>query len=106
MEKRSEPRKRPEEYHSAELSVEGVSLPYQFRIWNLASRSMAVLVKDNSEILPFLKVGDTIRAKFYSTDSPYPSGFRRTVIRHITKNEEGRLKGHVLVGLEIVEDGE
>lgn len=103
-ERRSEPRTKVEQYYSAELAVEGLDVPYQFKIMNLASSSMAVLVKENSEIVPRLKVGDTLKVKYYSQESPYPSDYLPTAVRHITRNDQGRLKGHYLVGLEIIGD--
>jgi hypothetical protein len=101
-ERRSEPRKQPDQYHSAEFSFECLNMTYQFRIWNTASSSMCVVIKENSEVLPLLRVGDTVKVKYYSRDSVYPSEGLSTVIRHVTRNEQGRFKGHYLVGLEIL----
>ncbi|MBW2136559.1 MAG: hypothetical protein JRH06_03280 [Deltaproteobacteria bacterium] len=103
LERRSEPRRQPDSYHSVELSIDGLEFSYQFKLHNIASRSMCVIVKEDSEILPRLKVGDTLNMKFYSQGSPYPSEDLATAIRHITKNESGRLRGHYLIGLEIIE---
>ena len=102
-ERRSEPRKKSGKYYSAEFAIEGLDLAYQFKIMNLASSSMAVLVKENSDILNRINVGDTLDVKYYSGE-PY-SSFENltTAIRHITKNDHGRLKGHVLIGLEIID---
>ena len=91
-----------DEYHSVEFSIKGMELPYQFRIWNTASMPMCVLVKENSAILPRLKVGDTLDVRFYSSESGYATDSRRTTIRDITK-DEGRFKGHYLVALEILQ---
>lgn len=102
-ERRCEPRKNVEQYYSAELAVDGLDIPYQFKIMNQATSSMAVLVKENSEIVPRLKVGDTLKVKYYSQESPYPSDYLATAVRHITKNNQGRLRGHYLVGLEIID---
>lgn len=90
-------------YHSVEFSIESLGIPYQFRIWENAKESMNVLIKEDSSVLPLLKVGDTLDTKYYSVDSAYPSPNMRTVIRHITKSEDGRLKGHYLVGIRIIE---
>jgi hypothetical protein len=90
-------------YHSVEFSIKGIELPYQFKIWNTANMSMCVLVKENSAILPRLKVGDTLDMKFYSGASSYPTNSLKTTIRHISK-DEGRFRGHYLVGLEILEN--
>ena len=99
-ERRSEPRTRLEQYHSAEFIFEGRELHYQFRIWDTASSSMCVLVKENSEVLPLLRVGDTLKVKYYSRNSQCPSESLQTIIRHVTRNDQGRFKGHYLVGLE------
>jgi hypothetical protein len=103
MERRSEQRKKPDNYYSAEFLVEGVDVLYQFKIWDVAPSSLSVLVNEKSQILPCLKVGDTLKVKYYSNESGYPKDYQKTAIRHITRNDEGRLKGHILVGLEIIE---
>jgi len=106
FERRSEPRTKIDQYRSVEFSVDGLDFVYQFKIWNIASSSMCLLIKENSDILPRLNVGDTLNMRYYSDDSSLPLGVLATQIRHITKNDEGRLKGHYLVGLEILEDVE
>lgn len=105
-ERRSEPRKILEQYHSAEFILEETELHYQFRIWDTASSSMCVLVKETSEVLPLLKVGDTVKVKYYYSNSPWPSEALKTIIRHVTRNDQGRFKGHFLVGLEILPEDE
>ena len=103
FERRSEPRTKIDQYRSVEFSVDGLDFAYQFKIWNIASSSMCLLIKESSDILPRLNVGDTLNMRYYSDDSTLPHGELATQIRHITKNDEGRLKGHYLVGLEILE---
>ena len=89
-------------FHSVEISLKGLDLPYQFRIWDVASESVDFLVKEGSTILPYLNQGDSMVMKYYSVDSTENI---RTVIQHITKNDHGRLKGHYLVGLRFMEAG-
>ncbi|MGE5842394.1 MAG: hypothetical protein ACM335_08960 [Deltaproteobacteria bacterium] len=48
-------------------------------------------------------MGDLLNVKCYSTKSVYPSGWQESAVRHITRNDQGKLRGHYLVGLEIVE---
>ena len=93
-----------DEYYSVELSLEGLTCPHQFRIWSIHNGSMCVLVKENSEILGSLKVGDVMRMKYYTMDSLCPTRDLHTEIKHITKEEQGRFKGHYVVGLCILED--
>ena len=63
---------------------------------------MCVLVKEDSDILPRLKIGDTLEMKYYSADAAYSSEHKKTAIRDIAKNDQGRFKGHYLVALEIL----
>ncbi|MBW1923357.1 MAG: hypothetical protein JRF59_13285 [Deltaproteobacteria bacterium] len=104
--RRSEPRRPADRYHSVELCVNGLSLPYQFKLWNIASRSLCVMVREDSDILERIRVGDILNMKYYTGEASCPVEQRATEIRHITKDEEGRFKGHYLVGLAILsEDG-
>ena len=61
--------------------------------------------RENSGILELLKVGDLLNVKYYSRKSAYASKWQKTAVRHITRKDQGRLRGHYLVGLEIIEDG-
>lgn len=93
-----------DQFYSVEFSIAGHNFPYQFKIWNLAPQSMHVLVKEGSEILGYLKAGDIVKMKYYVTDSLCPTKDLDTKIKHITKENHGRFKGHFLVGLTILED--
>lgn len=94
-----------DDYYSAEFVVDGLDVSYQFKIWEKAPKAVSVLVKENSSILQLLKVGDLLNVKYYSSKSAYPSDWQKTAVRHIIWNDQGRLRGHYLVGLEIMEDG-
>jgi hypothetical protein len=89
-------------YHSVEFSIDGLCVPHQFRIWNIASTPMCVLVGEDSGILPLLSVGDTLNLKYYPTGSVYSTEYMKTAIQHITKHDQGRFKGHYLVELQIL----
>jgi len=91
-----------DQYYSVEFSFEGLDVIYQFKIWKTVSTVMSVLVKEDSSILPWLKVGDKLNMKYYSTDVVDPFEDLNTEIRYITKQDQGRLKGHYLVGIEIL----
>ena len=101
--KRAEPIEHANPYYSVEFSINGLEIAYQFKIWNTESTPMCVLVKEDSNILPRLKVGETLNMKYYPTGSTYPPKCLDTAIRHITKNDQGRFRGHYLVGLEILD---
>ena len=106
MERRSEPRSIVDKYYSVEFSLRDCAYVYQFKIWNLSSKGICVLVKEDSELLKHVKVGDVVKLKYYATNSLKPIEFLKTEIKHITKDEQGRFKGVYLVGLSILENQE
>lgn len=92
---------RTEDFHSVELSLRALPIAYQFRILHMDSDPMCFLVKNNSDILDQLKVGDMLDMKYYSSNSAIPCRSLATQISDITRKEQGRFKGHCLVGIEI-----
>ena len=101
-EKRATYEELAEQFYSVEISLDGLDLPYQFKIWENKSTSLKVLIKEDSGVLPLLKEGETFVMKYYSTRSIYPHENVKTAVRQITKNDQGRLKGHYLIDLEIL----
>lgn len=104
QERRSEARDRIDQYYSVEFFFSGVEYIYQFKIWNLSSQGMCVVVREDSGLLKHVKVGDVVDLKYHTADLKEPAINMKTEIRHITKSEEGRFKGHVLVGLFILNE--
>jgi len=90
-------------FYSAEVKMEGLNFAYQFKIWNIPSKPICFMIREDSEILQRLKAGDALDVKYYSSNPVYSSEYHKTVIREITKEGQGRFKGHYLVGLEISE---
>ena len=101
-ERESRPAKWVDQYYCVEFAIDGFDVTYQFKIWNKTSSDISILVKENSNVLPRLKLGETLNMRYYSTDSGRPPDNLETVIRRIKKNNQGRLKGHYLVGLELL----
>ena len=102
-EKRSEPRSIVNEYYSVEFSVGDIPFLFHFKIWDVSSKGMCVLVKEGSDVLKHLKVGDLVDMRYYRPDSLKPTDSFKTRIRHITKENNGPLSGHYLIGLSIPE---
>ena len=90
-----------DQYYSVEISLEGLHYLHQFKLWHMAESSMCFLVREDSEILGFLNVGDIIKMKFYRLDTLPATELLDTEIRLITKKEQGRYKGHYIIGLAI-----
>ena len=63
---------------------------------------MCILVKDGSDVLKHIEVGDTIEMTYYLADTQGVHETLNTQIKHITKNDDGRFEGHFMVGLAIL----
>ncbi len=92
-----------DQYSSVEISNKSISFSYHFKLWNITSSSICILIKEGSQILSQLNEGDTFSMKYYASDSLYPAEYRETAIRDIIKDDNGRFKGHYLVYLEILD---
>jgi hypothetical protein len=102
-ERRSETRATSDRYYSVEFTVKDLASVYQFKIWNISSQGMCILIKDDSKILPFIKIGDVITMRYYLTEAVGSTEDVKTEIKHITKDDQGKFKGHYLVGLAILQ---
>ena len=98
-ERRSEPRSLDERYSSVEFSLSNVNYVYQFKIWNVSASGISILVKEDSEVINHIKVGDTLGMKYYLKESSEDPVNLKTEIRHITRDVPERISGHVLIGL-------
>ena len=103
FERRTETRRRTDEVYTVEFSCSGLPFIYEFKIWSLSSKGICILVRDDSEVLKHLRVGEVLEMKYYTTDTSSRWECLKTEIRHITKDEGGRFKNHTLVGLQILE---
>lgn len=102
-ERRSEERSLAEKYYSVQFTAKGLSSFYQFKLWNISANGLCILVKEDSDILPHLKIDDVIEMTYYLTDAQGANEILQTQIKHITKNEDGRFQGHCLVGLSVLD---
>ncbi|MBF0119631.1 MAG: PilZ domain-containing protein [Desulfobacterales bacterium] len=104
LEKRSEPRNIIDEYYSVEFQIKGLELAYKFKIHDISSSGICVIVKDNSELLKHIKVNDILSIKYCPLGSLSKPKYFKTEIRHITKDNLGKFGGHYLVGLLLLEE--
>ena len=90
-----------ERYCSVEFSIRNLDFSYQFKIWDVDSNSIHIVIKDDSDILNWLKVGSRLESKFYSNENSTSVNELETEISNIMKADEGRFKGHYLVKLSV-----
>ena len=100
-ERRSEARKETNGMYGAELNMPGVPI-YRFKFKDISHNGACVLIKEDSSAMNYLQAGLTIDMMY---NSPVLLGtpILKSEIRHITKAEQGRFKGHYLVGFLISE---
>jgi len=103
-EKRAVARTPANDYHSVEFSPGRHAFAYQFRLWNLSSQGLCFLVREESKILEELEIGAVFDMTFYGPGNAAAPNSLKAEIRHITWKDEGRFKGHYLVGLALVGD--
>ena len=100
-ERRSETRKTAGRFFGAEIKLIGVPI-HRFKFKDLSTNGACILIKEDSNMMNHLKAGQILNMRYYSpnnTDTPTI----RSEIKHITKAEQGRFKGHFLIGVFISE---
>ena len=103
-EHRSEPRKILQKFHSVQFSLGLVGPVYMFKLRDLSSQGMCILVRQDSAVLKVLRVGDEMNMEFFLPETRLPAEQLRTRICHITAPEgHDRYQGHSRVGFSIVE---
>jgi hypothetical protein len=103
IERRIESRTLPDQYHSVQFTKQGLDITYQFKIWNISTKGMCILVRQDSHVLSHLKVGDILDMHYYLESGKRPVDKSKTEIIHITKGEPGQFEGHYMVGLSKLE---
>lgn len=93
------------QYYCVEIPIDA-GVIYQYKIWHIEPASMTILVKENSEFLSWIKYNSRHKMKYYSRDLIYPYQELGTKIKDIIFQKKGRLKGHFLVDLELIEEAE
>ncbi len=100
-EKRSESRRAKLRNYRIEIKFVGKPI-YQFRVIDVTNKGVGLLIKDDSAFLAMIKVGQIIEVDFISPEGTEPSGMFQTEIKHISKLDQQKYKGHRLVGLSIL----
>ncbi len=102
-EKRSEPRTILDKYYSVQFMLNDVSPNYVFKLRDISSKGLCILVKEDSAVLKHLKAGDILTMEYKPPELTGSSKILKTQIGHISKSKEGRFTGHYLIGLSIID---
>jgi len=102
-EKRSQLRKVLDRFYSVEFKLKETGSLYHFKLRDLSSNGLGILVNEDSAVLEHLTVNEILKMKYYPPEASRSAEFLKTKIKHITKKEQGSFKGHFLIGLLIIE---
>ena len=102
-EKRAELRKVLNRYYSVEFKLKETGTLYHFKLRDLSSNSLGILVNEDSAVMEHLKVNDILEMKYYPPEASSSAEILKTKIIHITKKDGESFKGHFLIGLSIIE---
>jgi len=86
---------------SAIVRLKGIPV-YQFKLKDISGNGTCFLVKEESSIMRHLRVGQEIEIQFHGIDGVLPAMVHRSQIMHITRSDQGRYKGHRLVGVRVL----
>ena len=99
--KRSEKRELIREYYSVEIALDGSDHINQYVIYDMSASGLCLLVKEDSNILQRIKVGERYKMKYYPVNLLGNVEYIDTRICHITKSKTNSLSGHYMVGLSL-----
>ena len=85
-----------------EFNIPGV-LAYQLKLQDISQTGAGVIVKPDSKFLDLVQVNQHFTVKLMSPrDSQLAQGIYQVRIAHITESKEGRFKGHMVIGIELL----
>ena len=99
---RSESRTILDQYYSVQFSLSKMDPAYLFKLRDISSNGLCILVKQDSSAFKQLKVGDVVDMEYNPKEFSGPTKFLKTKIT--SKNCYDRFKGHSLVELSIIDN--
>ena len=102
-ERRSQNRTLPERFYSVDFLLKATGNVHQFKLRDLSSQGLGILVKEDSEVLQYLKVDQELDMQYNPPRGAGPAEIFKTKIRHITPEAQGLPDGHCVIGLEIID---
>lgn len=98
---RSESRNVLNKYYSVQFHLNGMGAAYLFKLRDIPLNGLCILVKEDSQVLEELEVGDILNMGYNPPESPDSPKLLKT--RVTSKSAYDYFSGHSLVGLSILE---
>jgi hypothetical protein len=89
-----------DKYYSVQFSLSKMDPTYLFKLRDISSNGLCILVKQDSTVFRQLNEGDILDMEYNPTESSDPTKLLKTQIT--SKNCYDRFKGHFLVELTII----
>jgi hypothetical protein len=101
-ERRATPRRTQLSNHRAEFKFLGVPA-YQLKVRDISEKGAGVVVKAGSNFLTLIAIGQELNMKLLSpAEANGPAGHYVSRVQHISELENGRFKGHLVVGMSML----
>ncbi len=100
---RSEERTEAQKKASVEFMPGNIKIPYHFKLKDLSSKGLGIIVRKDSKVLEQIKPGDILDMLYHPDEATANPVTQRTQIKHISEPEPGKHEDHMLVGLLILE---
>ncbi len=84
-------------FYSLEFSLKDLLYSYRFKIQAISNDCIEVIIKEDSEIINYIKEGDIVDIRFYSQRLSYDPKVIKCEIKKVLKENSGRFKGHYRV---------
>ena len=91
-----------DKYYSVQFSLSKMDPAYLFKLRDISSNGLCILVKQDSTVFRQLNEGDILDMEYNPTRSSGPTKLFKTQIT--SKNSYDRFKGHSLVELAIIDN--
>ena len=101
-ESKAEPRTILDNYYSVQFTLSRMDPAYLFKLRDISSNGLCILVKQDSTVFRQLNEGDILDMEYNPTRSSGPTKLFKTQIT--SKNCYDRFKGHSLVELKVLTD--
>ena len=88
--------------HRIEIKLVGEPV-YQFKVRDVSPKGAGILIKDDSAFLTMIEVGRILEVNFISPRGSEPAGYYKVEIKHISRLKKSRYKGHLVIGISILE---
>jgi len=100
--KRSEQRVLVNREYQFEFIINSTRYSQHCILWNIASKGFGILIKKNSPLMRFFKIGLLMKMRYFEAKTGKPSPYFKVEIRHISQNKNENNKNFLQIGVLIL----